>query len=94
MSELILMVVVIFVTAVAVHYAHLSKTLTARLVAAEQRITELEEANARHLPYRTADEIENALAALWKVRNESEVRLDLIDNSIAHMQLARSGNKK
>jgi len=94
MSELILTIVVIFVTAAAVHYAHLSSTLTARLAAAEMRITELEAAQAKHLPYRTAEEIESALAALWKVRNESEVRLDLIDNSISHMQLARNGNKK
>jgi hypothetical protein len=51
-------------------------------------------ANARHLPYITAEEIENSLAAMWILRNELDIRVNLVDNAIAHMQAARGGKAK
>lgn len=51
-------------------------------------------ANARHLPYVTAEEIENSLAALWILRGELDFKTSLIDNAIAHMQAARGGKAK
>ncbi len=51
-------------------------------------------APARHLPYQTAEEIENSLAALWVLKRELDFKTSLIENAIAHMQAARAGKKK
>lgn len=51
-------------------------------------------ATAAHLPYVTAEEIEDGLAALWKLRFELDLKEELVDNAIAHLQLARGGRKR
>ena len=70
------------------------------LVSGDQRLTELEQkvaglsaAQAKHLPYRTADEIENATAALLKLKFEQDFRAELIENALGHLKTARNGNK-
>ncbi len=70
------------------------RALKERLTQAERQIEAMLAAQARHLPYSTAEEIENSLAALWRVRGEIEFRAELLDNAISHMQKARGGNKK
>ena len=49
---------------------------------------------ARHLPYRTAEEIENGLAALWILKRELDFKESLVENAISHLQAARGGSKK
>ena len=51
-------------------------------------------ATAAHLPYVTAEEIEDGLAALWKLRFEIDLKQELVDNAIAHLQLARGGRRR
>lgn len=46
------------------------------------------------LPYKTAEEIEASLAALWVLRRELDFRTELVDNAIAHLQKARAVGKK
>jgi hypothetical protein len=59
-----------------------------------QRISRLEESQAKHLPYKTAEEIEDGIAALLTLKFHSDVRSDFIDNALAHLQKARGGNAK
>ena len=54
------------------------------------RIVRLEAAQAKHLPYRSADEIEDATAAILRIRHEAQFNLDLVDNAMAHLQMARN----
>lgn len=61
------------------------------LDAANQRIADLEAATKKRLPYVTADEIENALAALNYARQVQRERQDMIANAIHHLQKARQG---
>ena len=60
----------------------------------QKRIDQLEQAQAKHLPHNTADEIENATAALLYVKQANDLRADMLDNCLAHLQKARNGNKK
>lgn len=46
------------------------------------------------LPYRTAEEIENAIAAIICLKNDAETRLNMIENALSHLQLARGNGKK
>jgi hypothetical protein len=59
-----------------------------------RRVKELEQAQAKHLPYRTADEIEDATAAILTLKLHNELRGEFIDNALGHLQNARSGNTK
>lgn len=89
MSEVVtalLALTAIISSGMAVHFHH-------RLMDAEKRIGQLELAQAKHLPYRAADEIENSLAALLRLKNEADFRQDLIDNALNHLQQARNGKK-
>lgn len=63
-----------------------------RLSALEQTVQDLQKAQAKHLPYKTADEIEHATAALMKLKFESDFRADIIENALNHLQIARNGN--
>ncbi len=65
-----------------------------RLGELEKTIQTLQAAQAKHLPYKTADEIENATAALLKLKFESDFRGELIENALSHLQVARNGNSK
>ena len=56
-----------------------------------ERIASLEAAQAKHLPYRSAEEIENATAAILRMKFESDFHSDVIENALAHLQKARSG---
>ena len=58
------------------------------------RIAALEASQAKHLPYRTADEIEDATAAILRIKFEADFRQELVDNALAHLQQARGGNGK
>lgn len=59
-----------------------------------ERITALEAAQARHLPYRTAESIEDAEAAIIKAMHEVRFNNELLENALAHMQIARDGKGK
>jgi Na+/H+ antiporter NhaA len=58
-----------------------------------ERIVTLEQAQAKHLPYRTADAIEDATAALNSLQFELDFKRDLLDNAISHLKQAREGRK-
>jgi len=58
------------------------------------RIAALESAQAKHLPYHTADEIENATAAINAIQFDLDFKKDLLDNALAHLHQARNGNGK
>ena len=57
-----------------------------------ERIITLEQAQAKHLPYRTADAIEDATAALNALQFELDFKRDLLDNAISHLKQARGGS--
>jgi hypothetical protein len=59
-----------------------------------ERVATLEANQAKHLPYKTADEIEEATAGILKAKFENEFRGELLDNALAHLQQARNGNAK
>lgn len=59
----------------------------------KERIQRLEEAQAKHLPYPTADGIEDATAAILRLKFEADFRRELVDNALAHLQQARAGSK-
>ena len=58
------------------------------------RMKRMEENQAKHLPYKTADEIEDAIAALMRLEHELTFKRELLDNAFAHLKLARNGNEK
>lgn len=82
-----------FALAAAWHLLTEWQHMARRVEIAERRIRELAEARQRHLPYKTADEIENALAALWRLQGELELKAEFVENAIAHLRLARNGYK-
>jgi hypothetical protein len=60
----------------------------------EKRIHALEQASdKRHLPYKTAEEIENAMAALLIAESEIDFKKELLDNAIGHLKNARNNRK-
>lgn len=61
--------------------------------ALRERIRRLEAAQAKHLPYPTADGIEDATAAILRLKFEADFRQELVENALAHLQSARAGNK-
>ena len=67
------------------------KHLQAEITHLREQIASLEAAQAKHLPYRSAEEIENATAAILRMKFESDFHSDVIDNALAHLQKARSG---
>jgi len=77
------------------HLYQMTQSVTARLTNAEQRISQLEAAQAKHLPYKTADEIENSIAAIIYMKHDADRKAELIENALNHLQLARgNGSKK
>jgi len=56
-----------------------------------ERIAALEAAQAKHLPYRTAEEIEDGIGALLPLLYEDEIRHERIQNALVHFQRARGG---
>jgi hypothetical protein len=58
------------------------------------RIAALESAQAKHLPYRTAEEIEDGIGALIPILYEEELTHERIQNALIHFQRARSGKAK
>ena len=46
------------------------------------------------MPYKSAEEIENTIAALLVAKFQSDFRAELLDNALAHARQARSGNSK
>ena len=59
----------------------------------EQRIRMLEQAAKKHLPYATADEIENATAAILALKFDLDIKQDMVDNALAHLRGARNPQK-
>jgi hypothetical protein len=55
------------------------------------RIASLESAQAKHLPYKTAESIEDAEAAIIKAMREVHFNSELLENALSHMQIARNG---
>ena len=66
----------------------------AEVTAMRDRIAQLEAAQAKHLPYRTNDEIENSIAALLTLKFQHDLKGEFIDNALGHLQNARSGGSK
>jgi hypothetical protein len=54
----------------------------------------LKAAQAKHLPYMTAEEIEDATAAILTAKFKHDFNGELLDNALAHLQKARNGNAK
>ena len=59
-----------------------------------RRVARLEQDGPKHLPYKTADEIEDATAAILRIKHEADFNLELIENAMAHLQLARNPKEK
>lgn len=65
--------------------------LFATICALTRRVKELEQASdRRHLPYKVADEIEDATAAILKLEHEMQFRKELIENALNHLRKARN----
>lgn len=61
----------------------------------KHRVEALEQANAQRLPYRAADEILDAIAALVKDEAEQDFHRELIRNAAGHLQNAlKVGTKR
>jgi hypothetical protein len=58
-----------------------------------RRIKALEQAQVKHLPYRTAEEIEDATAAILKLKFEADFRQSLVENALSHLQMAREDKR-
>jgi hypothetical protein len=56
----------------------------------EERIRQLEQASAKHLPYKSADAIEDATAVLIAAKSELDLKVAYVDNILAHLQKARN----
>jgi hypothetical protein len=59
-----------------------------------ERIKALEVSQAKHLPYKTANEIEDGISALLPLLFEEETTHERIQNALVHFQRARNGNAK
>ena len=64
-----------------------------RLKDMEKRLAKLEADLPKRLPYKTADAIEDAEAALIKFIREVEFNKSILDNALAHLQHARNPGK-
>lgn len=53
----------------------------------------LKAANRKNLPYNTAEEIENLLAAVVLLKSDMEVKTTLLENIEAHAKLARENRR-
>lgn len=53
----------------------------------------LKSANRKNLPYNTAEEIENFLAAVVLLKSDMEVKTTLLENIEAHAKLARENRR-
>ncbi len=58
------------------------------------RVAKLEQSTPKRLPYRTADEIEDAEAALIKFMREIDFDKSVIENALGHLQNARNPERK
>jgi hypothetical protein len=88
----ILFVILAILIALLAGYA-IGKT-HAEIKCLRERIASLEDAQAKHLPYRTNDEIENSIAALLTLKFQQDLKTEFIDNALGHLQNARSGGSK
>jgi flagellar biosynthesis/type III secretory pathway chaperone len=68
--------------------------LLVRIHRLEQRIHQLEQSSAKRLPYKSADEIENGIAALLYTIQDTNLRNDMLQNVLAHLQKARNPEGK
>ncbi len=55
-----------------------------------ERIIALETAQAKHLPYKSAEAIEDATAALLTAKFKMDLNQEFLDNALAHLQMARN----
>jgi len=53
------------------------------------RIAALEKAQKAHLPYQTADEIENATAAINRIKFDLDLKQEFVTNALEHLKAAR-----
>lgn len=57
----------------------------------EKRIADLEEvSNKKHLPYKVAEEIEDAMAGLINYEFDLQITKERIDNVLNHLKKARN----
>lgn len=61
--------------------------------ALKAEIQKLRDANRKNLPYNTAEEIENLLAAVVLLKTDLEVKNHLVENIEAHAILARENKR-
>lgn len=84
MSDIIPIVVLILVFVAGCAATALYKNM-------EKRIEDLEKASdKRHLPYKVAEEIEDATAAILKARREIDFDKEVLDNALGHLHNARN----
>lgn len=66
--------------------------LVMMLLDMHRRLKQLE-ATPKRLPYLSADEIENAMAAIIALQYDVEIKADMIENALAHLRKARNPEK-
>lgn len=55
----------------------------------KDRISALEKAQKAHLPYKAADEIENAIASINRIAFDLDLKQEFVDNALEHLKAAR-----
>ena len=55
-----------------------------------RRLNELERSGPKKLPYKSRDEIENAIAAINYLYFDRQLENDAIENALAHLRKARN----
>lgn len=53
----------------------------------------LMQANRSHLPYNTAEELENVLAGIVVLRQDLDIKTTILDNIEAHAKMARENKR-
>ena len=63
------------------------------IVDLRKRIRALEDADRRRLPFRTADEIEDATAAINALMFDLDLKRNMVENALEHLKAARNPKK-
>lgn len=73
--------------------AHWVSMLKAQITERDAKIERLREAQRKHLPYSTAEDLEHAMAALIMLQSKSQYENTLLDNAMEWMRKAREGKQ-
>lgn len=68
--------------------------LSAQISELIEQVKSLQQAGPKRLPYRSADEIENATAAVLTLLHEERLKMERIENALAHLQKARNPDRE